>query len=52
MPDPMSAEGRARLAGGEEYEAQREYPITWADVAKNSGVEGFLSAFVILLPLI
>ena len=29
-------------------EEQREYPITWADVAKNSGGEGFLSAFVIL----
>ena len=26
-------------------EEQREYPITWADVARNSGREGFLSAF-------
>ena len=33
-------------------EAQREYPITWADVAKNSGGEGFLSAFVILSSLL
>ncbi len=33
-------------------EAQREYPITWADVAKNSGGEGFLSAFVILSALL
>lgn len=33
----------------EEY---REYPITWADVAKNSGGEGFLSAFVILSSLL
>lgn len=29
-------------------EERREYPITWAGVAKNSGGEGFLSAFVIL----
>lgn len=33
-------------------EEQREYPITWADVAKNSGGEGFLSAFVILSSLL
>ncbi|MEG1292491.1 MAG: hypothetical protein RSD28_09365, partial [Lachnospiraceae bacterium] len=33
-------------------EAQREYPITWAEVAKNSGGEGFLSAFVILNSLL
>ena len=33
-------------------EAQREYPITWADVARNSGGEGFLSAFVILSALL
>ena len=33
-------------------EAQREYPITWADVAKNSGGEGFLSAFVVLSALL
>ena len=33
-------------------EAQREYPITWTDVAKNSGGEGFLSAFVILSSLL
>ena len=33
-------------------EEQREYPITWADVAKNSGGEGFLSAFVILSALL
>ena len=32
-------------------EAQREYPITWAEVARNSGGEGFLSAFVILTSL-
>lgn len=29
-------------------EEQREYPITWSEVAKNSGGEGFLSAFVVL----
>ena len=29
-------------------EAQREYPITWKEVSRNSGGEGFLSAFVIL----
>ncbi len=33
-------------------EEQREYPITWADVARNSGGEGFLSAFVILSALL
>lgn len=33
-------------------EEQREYSITWADVAKNSGGEGFLSAFVILSSLL
>jgi len=33
-------------------EALREYPITWAEVAKNSGGEGFLSAFVILSALL
>lgn len=33
-------------------EEQREYPITWAEVAKNSGGEGFLSAFVILSSLL
>lgn len=29
-------------------EAEREIPITWAEVSANSGGEGFLSAFVIL----
>lgn len=33
-------------------EEQREYQITWAEVAKNSGGEGFLSAFVILSSLL
>lgn len=33
-------------------EEDREYPITWADVSKNSGGEGFLSAFVILSSLL
>lgn len=33
-------------------EAQREYPITWAQAAKNSGGEGFLTAFVILASLL
>ena len=33
-------------------EAQREYPITWAEVARNSGGEGFLSAFVMLSSLL
>lgn len=32
-------------------EAQREYPITWAQAARNSGGEGFLTAFVILSSL-
>ena len=29
-------------------EAEREYPITWNEASRNSGGEGFLSAFVIL----
>ena len=33
-------------------EAQREYPITWSQVARNSGGEGFLSAFIILSSLL
>ena len=33
-------------------EAQREYPITWAQAAKNSGGEGFLTAFVLLSSLL
>lgn len=33
-------------------EEQREYPITWAEVARNSGGEGFLSAFVVLASLL
>ncbi len=33
-------------------EEQREYPIAWADVARNSGGEGFLSAFVVLSALL
>lgn len=33
-------------------EEQREYPITWTQVASNSGGEGFLSAFVILSSLL
>ncbi|MEG0108684.1 MAG: hypothetical protein RR705_07515, partial [Lachnospiraceae bacterium] len=33
-------------------EEQREYPITWAEVSRNSGGEGFLSAFVILSSLL
>lgn len=33
-------------------EEQREYQITWAEVARNSGGEGFLSAFVILSSLL
>lgn len=33
-------------------EEEREYPITWAQVSKNSGGEGFLSAFVILSSLL
>lgn len=33
-------------------EEQREYLITWAEVAQNSGGEGFLSAFVVLSSLL
>ena len=33
-------------------EAQREVPISWREVALNSGGEGFLSAFVILASLL
>ena len=33
-------------------EEQREYTITWSEVAKNSGGEGFLSAFVVLSSLL
>lgn len=33
-------------------EEQKEYPISWSDVAKNSGGEGFLSAFIILTSLL
>lgn len=33
-------------------EAEREVPITWAEVSANSGGEGFLSAFVILTCLL
>ncbi len=33
-------------------ERQREYPISWAEVSKNSGGEGFLSSFVILSSLL
>lgn len=33
-------------------EEQREYPITWSQVARNSGGEGFLSAFIILSSLL
>lgn len=33
-------------------EAQREIQISWRDVARNSGGEGFLSAFVILSSLL
>ena len=33
-------------------EEQREYPITWSQVSRNSGGEGFLSAFIILSSLI
>ncbi len=33
-------------------EEQREYPITWSEVSKNSGGEGFLSTFVILSSLL
>lgn len=40
---------QVRLFKIEEY---REYPIDWADVARNSGGEGFLSAFVVLASLL
>jgi len=33
-------------------EAQQEYPIHWANVAANSGGEGFLSAFIVLSSLL
>lgn len=33
-------------------EADREIQISWAEVSKNSGGEGFLSAFVILISLL
>lgn len=33
-------------------EAERQYQIDWAEVSKNSGGEGFLSAFVILSSLL
>lgn len=33
-------------------EENKEYPISWSEVAKNSGGEGFLSAFVILTSLL
>ncbi|WP_312813258.1 hypothetical protein [Sedimentibacter sp.] len=33
-------------------EAERQYPIDWAEVSMNSGGEGFLSAFVILSSLL
>lgn len=33
-------------------EAQRELPISWREVARNSGGEGFLSAFIILSSLL
>ena len=33
-------------------EAQRDVPISWREVARNSGGEGFLSAFVILSSLL
>ncbi|MEQ8156578.1 MAG: hypothetical protein ABRQ25_17150, partial [Clostridiaceae bacterium] len=33
-------------------EEEREYPISWDEVYKNSGGEGFLSAFVILSSLL
>lgn len=33
-------------------EAEREVPISWAEVSANSGGEGFLSAFVILICLL
>ncbi|MCI8370943.1 MAG: hypothetical protein HFI75_00815 [Lachnospiraceae bacterium] len=40
---------QVRLYKIEEY---REYVIQWADVAKNSGGEGFLSAFIVLASLL
>lgn len=33
-------------------EAERQYQIKWAEVSKNSGGEGFLSAFVVLSSLL
>ena len=33
-------------------EESREYPIAWSEVAKNSGGEGFLSAFIVLNSLL
>lgn len=33
-------------------EAEKEVPISWAEVSSNSGGEGFLSAFVILTCLL
>lgn len=33
-------------------EAQRQYEIAWSQVARNSGGEGFLSAFIILSSLL
>lgn len=33
-------------------EAQRQYEIAWSQVARNSGGEGFLSAFIILTSLL
>ena len=33
-------------------EKQRIYPISWSDAARNSGGEGFLSAFIILSSLL
>ena len=33
-------------------EEQREYQITWSEVARNSGGEGFLSSFIILTSLL
>ncbi|KAI4451837.1 hypothetical protein C823_006397 [Eubacterium plexicaudatum ASF492] len=33
-------------------EEQRQYEITWSQVARNSGGEGFLSAFIILSSLL
>lgn len=36
----------------QKIEAQREIPISWSEVAKNSGGEGFLSAFIVLSSLL